>query len=95
MKRAKTVLKYIAITLLILVVAQAAKQIGRAAAQPVDNPPQHIQEERTIKQARVDVYNHELNTYCKVDENGQTTCQEEVDTWQPCVNGEDEFGECK
>lgn len=59
MKRAKTVLKYIAITLLILVVAQAAKQIGRAAAQPVDNPPQHVQEERTIKQARVDVYHHE------------------------------------
>lgn len=78
MKRAKTVLKYIAITLLILVVAQAAKQIGRAAAQPVDNPPQHIQEERTIKQARVDVYHHES-----------------VNGWQPCVNGEDEFGECR
>lgn len=78
MKRAKTVLRYIAITLLILVVAQAAKQIGRAAAQPVDNPPQHVQEERTIKQARVDVYHHES-----------------VNGWQPCVNGEDEFGECK
>ena len=78
MKRAKTVLKYIAITLLILVVAQAAKQIGRAAAQPVDNPPQHVQEERTIKQARVDVYHHES-----------------VDGWRPCINGEDEFGECQ
>lgn len=78
MKRAKTVLKYIAITLLILVVAQAAKQIGRVAAQPVDNPPQHVQEERTIKQARVDVYHHES-----------------VNGWQPCINGEDEFGECK
>lgn len=78
MKRAKTVLKYIAITLLILVVAQAARQIGRAAAQPVDNPPQHIQEERTIKQARVDVYHHES-----------------VNGWQPCVNGENEFGECQ
>lgn len=78
MKRTKTVLKYIAITLLILVVAQVAKQIGRAAAQPVDNPPQHVQEERTIKQARVDVYHHGS-----------------VNGWQPCVNGEDEFGECK
>lgn len=78
MKRAKTVSKYIAITLLILVVAQVAKQIGRAAAQPVDNPPQHVQEERTIKQARVDVYHHES-----------------VNGWQPCINGEDEFGECK
>lgn len=78
MKRAKIVLKYIAITLLILVVAQAAKQIGRAAAHPVDNPPRHVQEERTIKQARVDVYHHES-----------------VNGWQPCVNGEDEFGECQ
>lgn len=78
MKKVKTVLKYIAVTLLILVVAQAAKQIGRAAAQPVDNPPQHVQEERTIKQARVDVYHHES-----------------VNGWQPCVNGEDEFGGCK
>lgn len=78
MKRVKTALKYIAVTLLILVVAQAAKQIGRAAAQPVDNPPQYVQEERTIKQARVDVYHHES-----------------VNGWQPCVNGEDEFGECK
>lgn len=78
MKKVKTVLKYIAVTLLILVVAQAAKQIGRAAAQPVDNPPRHVQEERTIKQARVDVYHHES-----------------VNGWQPCVNGEDEFGECK
>nr|DAJ31046.1 MAG TPA: hypothetical protein [Caudoviricetes sp.] len=78
MKKVKTALKYIAVTLLILVVAQAAKQIGRAAAQPVDNPPQHVQEERTIKQARVDVYHHEA-----------------VNGWQPCVNGEDEFGECK
>lgn len=78
MKRAKTVFKYIAITLLILVVAQAAKQIGRAAAQPVDNPPQRVQEERTIKQARVDVYHHES-----------------VNGWQPCVNGENEFGECQ
>lgn len=78
MKRAKTVLKCIAITLLILVVAQVAKQIGRAAAQPVDNPPQHVQEERTIKQARVDVYHHES-----------------VNGWQPCISGEDEFGECK
>nr|DAP99567.1 MAG TPA: hypothetical protein [Caudoviricetes sp.] len=78
MKKVKTVLKYIAVTLLILVVAQAAKQIGRAAAHPVDNPPQHVQEERTIKQARVDVYHHES-----------------VNGWQPCVNGEDEFGECQ
>lgn len=78
MKKVKTVLKYIAVTLLILVVAQVAKQIGRAAAQPVDNPPQHVQEERTIKQARVDVYHHES-----------------VSGWQPCVNGEDEFGECQ
>lgn len=95
MKRAKTVLKYIAITLLILVVAQTAKQIGRVAAQPVDNPPQHIQEERAIKQARVDVYHHEPNTYCKVGDNGEITCQEEIDTWQPCQNGENEFGECQ
>ena len=95
MKKVKTVFKYIAITLLILVVAQAARQVGRTAAQPVDNPPQHVKEELAIKQARVDVYHHELNTYCKVEENGQTTCQEEVDTWQPCVNGENEFGECK
>lgn len=78
MKKVKTVLKYIAVTLLILVVAHAAKQVGRAAAQPVDNPPQHIQEERTIKQARVDVYHHES-----------------VNGWQPCVNGENEFGECQ
>lgn len=78
MKKVKTVLKYIAVTLLILVVSQAAKQIGRAAAQPVDNPPRHVQEERTIKQARVDIYHHE-------PANG----------WQPCVNGEDEFGECQ
>lgn len=77
MKKVKTVLKYIAVTLLILVVAQAARQIGRTAAQPVDNPPQHVQEERTIKQARVDVYHHES-----------------VNGWQPCVNGENEFGEC-
>ena len=95
MKRVKTVLKYIAITLLILVVAQAAKQIGRAAAQPVDNPPQHVQEERTLKQARVDVYHHEPNTYCKVGDNGEITCQEEIDTWQPCQSGENELGECK
>ena len=78
MKKAKTVLKYIAVTLLILVVAQAAKQIGRAAAQPIDNPPQHVQDERAIKQARVDVYHHR-----------------DLGGWQPCVNGEDEFGECK
>lgn len=78
MNQVKTVLKYIAVTLLILVVAQAARQVGRAAAQPVDNPPQHIQEERTIKQARVDVYHHES-----------------VNSWQPCVNGENEFGECQ
>ena len=45
MKKVKTVLKYIAVTLLILVVAQAARQIGRTAAQPVDNPPQHVQNE--------------------------------------------------
>ena len=95
MKKVKTVLKYIAITLLILVVAQAAKQIGRAAAQPVDNPPQQVQEERTIKQARVDVYRHEPNTYCRVGDNGEITCQEEIDTWRPCQNGENEFGECK
>lgn len=93
--KCRTVLKYIAITLLILVVAQAAKQIGRAAAQPVDNPPQHVKEERAIKQAQVDVYHHSaVNTYCgPVD--GQITCHEEVDTWQPCVNGENEFGGCK
>lgn len=78
MKKVKTVLKYIAVTLLVLVVSQAAKQIGRAAAQPIDNPPQHVQEERTIKQARVDVYHHES-----------------VNGWQPCINGEDKFGECK
>lgn len=79
MKKVKTVFKYIAITLLILVVAQAAKQIGRAAAQPVDNPPQHVQEERAIKQARVDVYHHEEpNVYCGVVD-GQVTCHEEVD----------------
>lgn len=95
MSKVKTVFKYIAITLLILVVSQVARQIGQAAARPVDNPPQHVKEERAIKQARVDVYHHELNTYCKVDESGQTTCQEEVDTWQPCQNGEDENGECR
>lgn len=95
MKRVKTVLKYIAITLLILVVAQAAKQVGRAAAQPVDNPPQHVQEERTLKQARVDVYHHQaVNTYC-APAGEQVSCHEEVDTWQPCVNGEDGFGECR
>lgn len=58
MKKVKTVLKYIAVTLLILVVAQAAKQIGRAAAHPVDNPPQHVQEERAIQRARLDVHYH-------------------------------------
>nr|DAS72728.1 MAG TPA: hypothetical protein [Caudoviricetes sp.] len=58
MKKVKTVLKYIAVTLLILVVAQAAKQIGRAAAQPVDNPPQHVQEERAIQRARLDIHYH-------------------------------------
>lgn len=79
MKKVKTVFKYIAITLLILVVAQVARQIGRAAAQPVDNPPQHVQEERALKQARVDVYHHqETNTYCGVV-NDQVTCREEVD----------------
>ena len=95
MSKVKTVSKYIAITLLILVVAQAAKQAGAALAKPVDNPPQHIQEERALKQARVDVYHHQAtNTYCApVGE--QISCHEEVDTWQPCVNGENEYGECK
>lgn len=95
MSKVKTVFKYIAITLLILVVAQVARQIGQAAAHPVDNPPQHVKEERAIKRATVDVYHHSaVNTYCgPVD--GHITCHEEVDTWQPCVNGEDEFGECK
>nr|DAV61451.1 MAG TPA: hypothetical protein [Caudoviricetes sp.] len=80
MSKVKAVFKYIAITLLILIVAQVARQIGAAAARPVDNPPRHVQEERTIKQARVDVYHHsEVNTYCgPVD--GQVTCHEEVDT---------------
>lgn len=59
MSKVKAVFKYIAITLLILVVAQVARQIGAAAARPVDNPPQQVKEERTIKQARVDVYHHE------------------------------------
>nr|DAW15468.1 MAG TPA: hypothetical protein [Caudoviricetes sp.] len=79
MSKVKTVIKYTAITLLILAVAQVARQIG-AAARPVDNPPQQVREERAIKQARVDVYNHsEVNTYCgPVD--GQITCREEVDT---------------
>lgn len=95
MSKVKTVFKYIVITLLILVVAQVTRQIGAAAARPVDNPPQQVKEERTLKQARVDVYHHSaVNTYCgPVD--GQITCHEEVDTWQPCVNGENEFGECK
>lgn len=94
MKRVKTAFKYIAITLLILVVAQVARQIGQAAAHPVDNPPQHVKEERALKQARVDVYHHsEVNTYCgPVD--GQVVCQQEVDTWQPCAKGENEYGEC-
>ena len=79
MSKVKTVFKYIAITLLILVVSQAARQIGQAAARPVDNPPQHVQEERAIKQARVDVYHHqEPSTYCGVVDN-QVTCHEEVD----------------
>lgn len=95
MSKVKTVFKYIAITLLILIVSQVARQIGQAAAQPVDNPPQQVREERAIKQARVDVYHHEPNTYCKVGDNGEISCQEEIDTWQPCVNGENEFGECK
>lgn len=95
MSKVKTVIKYIAVTLLILVVAQAARQIGAASAHPVDNPPQHVQEERALKQARVDVYHHsEVNTYCG-PVNGKITCQEEVDTWQPCVNGENEYAECK
>lgn len=94
MSKVKTVFKYIAVTLLILVVAQVARQIGQAAARPVDSPPQHVQEERALKQARVDVYHHETNTYCGVVD-GRTTCHEEVDTWRPCVNGENEFGECK
>lgn len=95
MSKVKTIFKYIAITLLILVAAQAARQIGQAAARPVDNPPQQVQDERAIKQARVDVYHHSaVNTYCApVGE--QVSCHEEVDTWQPCVNGENEFGECK
>lgn len=94
MKKAKTVFKYIAITLLILVAAQAAKQVGRTAAQPVDNPPKQVKDERVLKQARVDVYHHsEVNTYCgPVD--GQVVCQQEVDTWQPCAKGENEYGEC-
>lgn len=96
MSKVKTVFKYIAITLLILVVAQVAKQAGAALAKPVDNPPQQVKEERAIKQARVDVYHHsQVNTYCKVSEDGQITCQEENDTWQPCINGENEYGECK
>ena len=95
MKKVKTVFKYIAITLLILIVAQVARQIGQAAARPVDNPPKEVSEERTLKQARVDVYHHSaVNTYCApVGE--QVSCHEEVDTWQPCVNGENELGECK
>lgn len=80
MSKVKTVFKYIAVTLLILVVAQVAKQIGQAAARPVDNPPQQVREERAIKQARVDVYHHsEVNTYCG-PVGGQITCREEVDT---------------
>ena len=95
MSKVKTVFKYIAVTLLILVVAQVARQIGAAAARPVDNPPQQVKEERTLKQARVDVYQHSaVNTYC-APVNGQVSCHEELDTWQPCVNGEDELGECK
>lgn len=78
MSKVKTIFKYIAITLLILVVSQVARQIGHAAARPVDNPPQQVQEERTLKQARVDVYHHQ-----------------DLGGWQPCINGEDEFGECK
>ena len=79
MSKVKTVLKYIAITLLVLVVAQVARQIGQAAARPVDNPPQHVQEERTLKQARVDVYHHEEpNVYCGVVDD-QVTCREEAD----------------
>lgn len=58
MSRVKTVFKYIAVTLLILVVAQVARQIGAAAARPVDNPPQHVQEERAIQRARLDVHYH-------------------------------------
>ena len=95
MSKVKVVFKYIAITLLILVVAQVARQIGAAAAQPVDNPPQHVKEERAIKQARVDVYHHSaVNTYC-APAGEQVSCHEEVDTWQPCVSGENEYGECK
>lgn len=79
MSKVKVVFKYIAITLLILVVAQVSKQAGAALAHPVDNPPQHVQEERTLKQARVDVYHHsEPNTYCGLVA-GQITCHEEVD----------------
>ena len=86
MSKVKTVLKYVAVTLLILVVSQVAKQIGQAATRPVDNPPQQVQEERTLKQARVDVYHHDTNTYCGVVD-GQTTCHEEIDTWQDSDNG--------
>lgn len=95
MSKVKTVFKYIAITLLILVVAQVARQVGQAAVRSVDNPPKEVSEERALKQARVDVYHHSaVNTYCApVGE--QVSCHEEVDTWQPCVNGENEFGECK
>ena len=78
MSKVKAVLKYIAVTLLILVVSQVARQIGAASARPVDSPPQQVQEERTLKQARVDVYHHQ-----------------DLGGWQPCVNGEDEFGECR
>lgn len=95
MSKVKTVFKYILVTLLILVVSQVARQIGAAAARPVDNPPQQVKEERTLKQARVDVYHHSaVNTYC-APAGEQVSCHEEVDTWQPCVNGENEYGECK
>lgn len=58
MSKVKTVFKYIAITSLILVVSQVARQIGASAARPVDNPPQQVQDERAIQRARLDVHYH-------------------------------------
>lgn len=95
LKKVRDALILVAILMIAAWAAGTAMKTWARAGGMVDNPPQHVKEERTIKQARVDVYHHEPNTYCKVGDNGEITCQEEIDTWQPCQSGENDLGDCQ
>ena len=56
MKKVKTVLRGVLWIVVIAVAVQIASLAVKGAA--MDNPPQHIQDERAIQRARLDVHYH-------------------------------------